>query len=221
MTCPRPHRVGRRVSAGQWGASPRALDLPSWFSHSCSLAHVISSLLWAFSGFPHPRCPQNKWLCLQIPHAHLEWQEKVGPHPFLPWALLNQRPALLWEAVGVRGTICLILEELVLSGWNLSQDTFILPAWHWASCECELWDQTRGWIMSEPAAPCPLLLQMTSCQRIHGCVQRMARPLPATPTSSARGRLRWSLVTSDLPSVWFYLVLTSSLQWASHKSPVR
>ena len=27
---------------------------------------------------------------------------------------------------GVRSTICLIMEEPVVSGWNLSQDTFIL-----------------------------------------------------------------------------------------------
>lgn len=120
------------------------LDLHS--PHFMFLSHLLTKLVqphmllglchafysWLFPGLLHPHCSPKKELNLQIPQPNLPQavggngrrrkgltHSCLGPHRAQGWPCLP-------ETVGVRSTICLITEEPVVSGWNLSLDTFIL-----------------------------------------------------------------------------------------------
>ena len=65
---------------------------------------------------------------LPLPPLGAGWEARVEERPPI-LALSPTEPKAsfaLGEAVGVRATICLIMEEPAVSGWNPSQDTLIL-----------------------------------------------------------------------------------------------
>lgn len=150
-----PKNLGVGAKPGFWSLSPGAqgkppnvlcpelgihffslfyvIYFPSQLSHTCFLVHVLSPLLLISLASHILDVPPNKWLHLQIPRPYLPWgpggrpEWRRGPPRILALSPTEPKASFaLGEAVGVRATICLIMEEPAVSGWNPSQDTLIL-----------------------------------------------------------------------------------------------
>ena len=119
--------------------SPCFMSLNHLLTKSVQL-HMLPGLChasysWLFPGLLHPHCSHSeakKGRSLWILHPHFPQalggngrRRKGLTHSCLGPHRAQGRPCLP-ETVGVRSTICLITEEPVVSGWNLSLDTFIL-----------------------------------------------------------------------------------------------